>query len=64
MVNVSTLVYVLENLENKDGELTNLDELLGEEEAYVKKIFGKLDASNLQVNPELVESILKTASTL
>ena len=63
MVNVSTLVYVLENLESKDGELTNLEELLGEEEAYVKKIFGKLDKSNLQVNPGLMEHILKTAST-
>jgi hypothetical protein len=63
MVNVSTLVYVLENLESKDGELTNLEKLLGEEEAYVRKIFGKLDESNLQVNPGLVKRILKTAST-
>ena len=55
MVNVSTLVYVLENLlESKDGELTNLEELLGKEEEYVKRIFGKLDESILQVNPELV----------
>jgi hypothetical protein len=64
MVNVSTLVYVLENLESKDGELTNLEELLGEEEAYVKRIFGKLDKSNFQVNPGLVKRILKTASTI
>ena len=63
MVNVSTLVYVLENLESKDGELTNLEELLGKEEEYVKRIFGKLDESILQVNPELVKRILKTAST-
>ena len=64
MVNVSTLVYVLENLESKDGELTNLEELLGEEEAYLKEIFGRLDESNLQVNPGLVKRILKTASTI
>jgi hypothetical protein len=63
MVNVFTLVYVLENLESKDGELTNLEELLEEEEAYLKRMFGKLDESNLQVNPRLVERILKTAST-
>ena len=63
MVNVSTLIYVLENLESKDGELTNLDELLEEEEAYVKRIFGKLYDSNLQVNPGLVGQILNTAST-
>ena len=64
MVNVSTLVYVLENLESKDGALTDLEELLREEEAYVKKLFGKLDESNLQVNPGLVKRILKTASTI
>ena len=64
MVNVSTLVYVLENLESRDGELTNLEELLGEEEAYVKRIFGKLDESILQINPRLVKRILKTASTI
>lgn len=64
MVNVSTLVYVLENLESKDGALTDLEELLKEEEAYVKKLFGKLDESNLQVNPGLVKRILKTASTI
>jgi len=63
MVSVSTLVYVLENLESKDGELTNLEELLGEEEAYLKKIFSKIDQSNMQVNPGLVKRILKTAST-
>lgn len=63
MVNVSTLVYVLENLESKDGELTNLEELLGEEEAYVNRLFGKLDESILKVNPELMKRILKTAST-
>ncbi len=44
-------------------ELINLEELLEEEEAYVKRIFGKLDDSNLQVNPGLVGQILKTAST-
>jgi hypothetical protein len=64
MVNVSTLVYVLENIEGKEEELTNLEELLREEEAYVKKIFDKLDDSNLQVSPGLVEHILKTASTI
>jgi hypothetical protein len=63
MVNVSTIVYVLENLEGKDGELINLEKLLEEEEAYVKRIFGKLDDSDLRVNPRLVEHILRTAST-
>jgi hypothetical protein len=64
MVNVSTLVYVLENLESRDGELTNLEELLREEEAYLKKLFDQLDASNLKVNPRLVDRILKTASRI
>ncbi len=63
MVNVSTLVYVLENLEGKDEKLINLDDLLEQEEAYVKKVFSKLDQSVLQVTPALVDKILKTAST-
>ena len=63
MVNVSTLVYVLENLESKERALTNFEELLGEEEAYLKKLFSKLDESDLQVNPGLVKRVLKTAST-
>ena len=63
MVNVSTLVYVLENLEGKDEKLINLDDLLEQEEAYVKKVFSKLDQSALQVTPALVDKILKTAST-
>ena len=63
MVNVSTLVYVLENLESKDVGLTNLKELLGEEEVYMKRLFDKLDESNMKVNPGLVDRILKAAGT-
>jgi hypothetical protein len=63
MVNVSTLVYVLENLEGKDEKLIKLEELLEKEEKYVRKVFSKLDQSNLQVRPGLIKNILKTAST-
>ena len=63
MVNVSTLVYVLENYEGNKHDLINLEALLGEEEAYLKEIFGKLDIADLQVNPRLIEQILKKAST-
>jgi hypothetical protein len=62
MVNVSTLVYVLENYEGKE-ELINLEALLEEEEAYERKIFRKLDGLNLTVDPRLVQQILKTSST-
>ena len=62
MVNVSTLVYVLENYEGKE-ELFNLEELLEEEEAYERKIFEKLDELILKVDPRLVQQILKTSST-
>lgn len=64
MVNVSTLVYVLENYEGNKEDLINLEELLGEEEAYLKEIFGKLDDASLQVNPGLIKQILKASSTL
>ena len=64
MVNVSTLVYVLDNLEGKDEELINLEELLELEETYVKKVFLELDKSALHMTPALVDRILETASTL
>ncbi len=38
MVNVSTLVYVLENLEGKSDELINLEEILELEQKYLGKI--------------------------
>ena len=63
MVNVSTLVYVLENIEGKDEELINLEELLDMEKTYVKKVFLELDQSALDVTPALVNRILETAST-
>lgn len=63
MVNVSTLVYVLENFEGKDEALINLEEILEEEEQYVEHVFCKLDQSMIQIKPGLVDNILKTAST-
>ncbi len=63
MVNVSTLVYVLENLEDKSDELINLEEILELEQKYLGKFFEVIDRTKLEVKPALVDKILQAAST-
>ena len=63
MVNVSTLIYVLDNLEEEKNELINLEEILELEDKYLKKIFDLIDQKTMQVRPVIVDNILKTAST-
>ena len=63
MVNVSTLVYVLENLEDKSDELINLEEILELEQKYLGKFFEMIDRTKLEVKPALVDKILQAAST-
>lgn len=63
MVNVSTLVYVLENLEGKSDELINLEEILELEQKYLGKFFEMIDRAKPEVKPELVDKILQAAST-
>jgi len=60
MVNVSTLFYVLENLEGKDGELIDLEEIQQLEKEYLNRL---LDQVEFEANPVLVDKILQTAST-
>lgn len=63
MVNVSTLIYVLENLEDKSDELINLEEILELEQKYLGKFFEMIDRTKLEVKPALVDKILQAAST-
>ena len=63
MVNVSTLVYVLENLEDKSDELINLEEILELEQKYLGRFFEMIDRTKLEVKPALVDKILQAAST-
>jgi hypothetical protein len=61
MVNVSTLFYVLENLEGKKDELIDLEEILSMEQKVLKKIFGMIDQAGVEVDPSLVANILQSA---
>ncbi len=60
MVNVSTLFYVLENLEGKDEELFDLEEVRQLEQKYLNKL---LDQVDFEANPALVSKIIQNAST-
>jgi hypothetical protein len=63
MVNVSTLIYVLENLEGKNQELINLEEVHELEQKYLNRLFDLVDQNELEVSPALITKILQTAST-
>ena len=63
MVNVSTLFYVLENLEGKDEELINLEEVHELEEKYLNGIFRLLDQTEMVADPALLNKILQIASS-
>lgn len=64
MVNNSTLVYVLENLEDKSDEIFNLEEVLEIENSQIQRLFEVVDKGIKEVSPEVVERILRTASFL
>ena len=63
MVNVSTLFYVLENLEGIDEEVINLEEIQEMEQKYLCGLFEMIDQAKIKVRPEIVENILRSAST-
>jgi len=63
MVNVSTLFYVLENLEGKNNELIDLEEISAMEQQYLKRLFGIIDQAGVEVNPSLIRNILQSALT-
>ena len=64
MVNVSTLVYVLENLEDNIDELINLEEIFEMESKYLFYFFEKIDRMPIGVRSALVDKILQTANSL
>ena len=63
MVNVSTLFYVLENMEGKNEEVINPEEVHELEQKYLKGLFGIIDRAEIEVSPSLVKNILQSAST-
>jgi hypothetical protein len=63
MVNVSTLFYVLENLEEKSDDVIDLEEIHEMEQKYLKGIFGMIDQTGFEVSPSIVKNILQSAGT-
>jgi hypothetical protein len=63
MVNVSTLVYVLENLEGKKEEIINLNEVHDLERKYLDGLFARLDRIEMEMNQAIMDKILQAAST-
>jgi len=63
MVNVSTLFYVLENLEGTKEELIDLEEIHELEKKYLTGLFDMIDQAGLDVRPDLIDNILQSAGT-
>lgn len=63
MVNVSTLFYVLENLEGMKNEVIDFEEIHKLEQKYLTGLFSVIDQAGLDVRPDLVHNILQSAST-
>ncbi|HEC43892.1 MAG TPA: hypothetical protein ENI20_13810 [Bacteroides sp.] len=62
-MNVSTLFYVLENLEGKNEELINLEEIYELEQKYLSGLFGMIDKARLTVRSEVIKNILQSTGT-
>jgi len=63
MVNVSTLFYVLENLEGKRDEIYDLEEIHELERKYMDRLFGILDQAKMEIRPSIIQNILQTTSS-
>ncbi|MFC2098392.1 hypothetical protein ACFLSP_01470 [Bacteroidota bacterium] len=62
-MNVSTLFYVLDDLDSKNDVLINLEEIYELEHKYFHGIFGKIDRLGFEVNPGVIQNILQVSST-
>lgn len=63
MVNVSTLFYVLENLEGKSTEVIDLEEIQELEEKVLDQLFGMIDHVGIKVPDSVLENILQSTGT-
>ncbi len=60
MVNISTLFYVLENLEGNRDEAIDLGEILDLEYKYLKGIFEIIDRAKPEIRSTVMENILRS----
>ncbi len=63
MVKVSTLFYVLENLEGESEEVINLDEIYELEQKYLNSVLERMNGA-FQLRPGVIENILQSANKL
>ena len=63
MANISTLFYVLENLESNEGVIFNPEEIYKLEKKYLDGVFGLLENASMEVRPAVIEKILQSIST-
>ncbi len=63
MVNVSTLFYVLENLEGKSTEVIDLEEIQELEEKVLDQLLGMIDYVGIKVPDSVLENILQSTGT-
>jgi len=63
MAKISTLFYVLENLESNEGVIFNPEEIQKLEQKYLDTVFGLLEKASIEVRPAVIENILQSVST-
>jgi len=59
MVKISTLFYVLDDIEERSENVFNLDDYQEEEETEFTDIWEMLDRLQIEVNPQLVDRLMK-----
>ena len=59
MASISTLFYVLENLEHGSHELYDVEEIFRLEQNLLGKIYNVLDQSEFTADPKIVKDILR-----
>jgi len=62
MAKISTLFYVLENLESNEGAIINPEEIHKLEQKYLDEVFGLLEKASIEVRPSVIEKILQSVS--
>lgn len=59
MVKISTLFYVLDDIEERSGKIFNLDDYQEDEETEFTDIFEMLDRLQIEVDQRLVDRLIK-----
>ena len=63
MAKISTLFYVLENLEGNEGMIVNPEEIQKMEQMYLDGIFGLMEKAVIEVRPAVIDKILQSVGS-